>query len=210
MEGNIEQLYKDGELVGERHVLDNRLGLAILRRLDRLAETGIAVSTIGQHVTLKYKPRPTPACNPQAIDWELAIDALRTGDDEGVAKALALIDGDKVQEVEGPPNPSSQSNDEDEGLDLFDRCWKDGIEDVWMTDFPPPPGFTGYESRPYDEFHEDEPYVRACTDEEAAILDADRAADRAAVREEEAELRDRWFDLLKSELTGRGITRLSC
>ena len=38
MEGNIEQIYKDGELVGERHVLDNRLGLQILRRLDRMAE----------------------------------------------------------------------------------------------------------------------------------------------------------------------------
>jgi hypothetical protein len=27
MEGNVEQLYKDGVLVGERHVIDNRLGL---------------------------------------------------------------------------------------------------------------------------------------------------------------------------------------
>ena len=61
MEGNVEQIYKDGELVGERHVLDNRLGLAILRRLDRLAEMGMAVSTIGQHVTLNRNPRPTPA-----------------------------------------------------------------------------------------------------------------------------------------------------
>src|SRR3954471_8549665 len=43
MEGNIEQLYRDGEIVGERHLLDNRLGLAILRRLDRLAETGAAL-----------------------------------------------------------------------------------------------------------------------------------------------------------------------
>lgn len=41
MEGNIEQIYKDGELVGERHVLDNRLGLQILRRLDRLAERSL-------------------------------------------------------------------------------------------------------------------------------------------------------------------------
>src|SRR3954471_4669855 len=52
MEGNVEQIYRDGELIGERHLLDNRLGLAILRRLDRLAELGMAVSTIGQRVTL--------------------------------------------------------------------------------------------------------------------------------------------------------------
>jgi hypothetical protein len=199
MEGNIEQIYKDGELVGERHVLDNRLGLAILRRLDRLAEMGMAVSTIGQRVTLNYKPRPTPACNPQAIDWNFAIDALRIGDDEGVAKALALIEGDKVEEVEGPPNPSSDGDSEDEGLDLSDRCWKDGIDDIWMTDFPPPEGFTGYESRPYDEPDDDERYVRACTEEEVAILEADAAADRAVERAEDEMLRDAWFELLREE-----------
>ena len=43
IEGNVEQIYKDGVLIGERHVIDNRLGLAILRRLDRLAETGMTV-----------------------------------------------------------------------------------------------------------------------------------------------------------------------
>lgn len=48
MEGNVEQIWRDGVVVGERHVLDNRLGLALLRRLDRLAETGLAVSTIGR------------------------------------------------------------------------------------------------------------------------------------------------------------------
>jgi hypothetical protein len=28
MEGNVEQIWRDGVIVGERHVLDNRLGLA--------------------------------------------------------------------------------------------------------------------------------------------------------------------------------------
>jgi hypothetical protein len=199
MEGNVEQIYKDGELVGERHVLDNRLGLAILRRLDRLAEMGMAVSTIGQRVTLNYQPRPTPACNPQSIDWTFAVEALRTGDDEGVAKALALIEGDKVEEVEGPPNPSSEGDNEEEELDLSDRCWKDGIDDVWMTDFPPPEGFTGYESRPYDDIEDDEPYERACTDEEIAILEADRARQRDVWREADEQQRDAWFELLRTD-----------
>jgi hypothetical protein len=167
MEGNVEQIYRDGELVGERHVLDNRLGLAILRRLDRLAEMGMAVSTIGQRVTLKYDPRPTPACNPQAIDWAFAIEALRTGDDEGVAKALALVEGNKVGEVEDPLNPSNQGDDEDDGLDLSDRCWRDP-DGVWLTDFPPPPGFDGYESGDYGS----DDYERECTSEEAELLDS--------------------------------------
>ena len=199
MEGNVEQIYKDGELVGERHVLDNRLGLAILRRLDRLAEMGMAVSTIGSRVTLNYQPRPTPACNPQAIDWQFAIDALRTGDDAGVAKALALVEGNEVEEVEGPPNPGSDGDDEDEGLDLTDRCWKDEFDEIWMTDFPPPADFTGYESRSYDDIDDDERYVRACTEEEIAILEADAKAARAAERAEDEELRDAWFALLREE-----------
>ena len=66
-----------------------------------------------------------------------------------------------------------------------------------MTDFPPPPGFTGDESRPYDEPDDEEPYERACTPEEAAILEADRAADHAAQRAETT-LRDGWFALLRA------------
>jgi hypothetical protein len=197
MEGNVELLYKDGVKVGERHVLDNRLGLAILRRLDRLAETGMAVSTVGQRVTLKHEPRPTAACNPQPIDWNLALDAFRTGDEGAVAKALAMFESDKVDEVEGSPNRASHGDSEDEGIDLSHRCWKDGIDDIWMTDFPPPDGFSGYESRPYDDFGDDEPYVRACIDEEVAILEADARADRQAERAEEEELRDAWFACLR-------------
>jgi hypothetical protein len=198
MEGNIEQIWRGGEVVGERHVLDNRLGLAILRRLDRLAEMGMAVSTIGQRVTLKYEPRPTPGCNLQPVDWSLAVDALRSGDDEAVAMALALVDGDKVEEVEGPPNPSSQG-DEDEGLDLSHRCWRDPIEGIWLTDFPPPAGFTGYESRPYDDTENEDRYERVCTPEEVALLEGDVAAARAYDRGEQEALRDAWFELLRSE-----------
>ena len=58
MEGNIEQLYKDGELVGERHTLDNNLGLALLRRLDRLAETGSPLHSNPSQVPARSAPRP--------------------------------------------------------------------------------------------------------------------------------------------------------
>src|SRR5690242_4630313 len=126
MEGNVEQIYKDGELVGERHVLDNRLGLAILRRLDRLAEGGVCVSA--RDLPFSGQCR-TPALRPGSFNWEYAIDALRTGDDEGVASALALANSYEVEEVEalgdGP-------DEEDEALDLSDRCWKDGVDDIWM------------------------------------------------------------------------------
>ena len=197
MEGNAELIYRDGELVGERHVIDNKLGLAILRRLDRLADTGLSTSSRG----VRAPTAPSPAREP--IDWNFAIEALRNGDDEGVARALALIEGHKVEEVEGPPD-SLVDNDEDEGLDLSHRCWWSEVDGCWRTDFPPPAGFDAYESRPYEEIEDEEPYVRACTEEETAILIADQARARAAERAEDEALRDEWFALLRSELPSAG------
>jgi hypothetical protein len=193
MEGNIEQIYRDGVMVGERHVLDNRLGLAILRRLDRLADTGLSTSSRG----VRAPTAPTPIKHP--IDWSFAIDALRTGDDAGVAKALALIEGHEAEEVEGPPDSLIQP-EEDDVLDLSDRCWRDPLEDDnWVTDFPPPPGFTGYENREYGEREDDEPYWRSCTPEEVALLDGDEARAREVERAEDENLRDAWFALLRDE-----------
>ena len=207
MEGNVEQIYKDGELVGERHLLDNRLGLAILRRLDRLAETGFALHSNpplpgeGRGPVQKQKALdPCVRRGAGTFDWSRAVDALRSGDDEGVAKALALVESHEVEEVEDPLN-RPPSPEEDRGLDLSDRCWRDGIEDIWMTDFPPPAGFTGYQNRPYEEDDPSESYVRACTEEEAAILEAGEKADRAAYRAEDEELRDAWFAMLRDELS---------
>ena len=95
-------------------------------------------------------------------------------------------------------------SEEDEGLDLSDRCWRDGIDDIWLTDFPPPAGFTGYESRPYDDIRDDERYVRACTEEEITILEADAKAAHAAERAEDEALRDEWFALLRGECSAQG------
>ena len=198
MEGNVEQIYKGGELVGERHFLDNRLGLQILRRLDRLSEypgagRGPGAAKQRSHAALdRGQSRET-------IDWTFAVDALRAGDDEGVAKALALLESNEVEEVEGDPNRPLRDDDDDDSLDLSHRCWRDPTDDdVWLTDFPPPPGFDGYESRDYDDIEDDERYERACTPEEAAVLDAGQAADRAADRAEDEILRDEWFALLRS------------
>ena len=193
MEGNVEQIWRDGVVVGERHLLDNRLGLALLRRLDRLAETGLSTSSRGERAAT------APAPSAQPIDWNLAINALHSGDDETCARALAMIKGHEVEEVEGPPDSLIES-DEDVTLDLTDRCWRDPIDtDIWMTDFPPPAAFTGYESRDYDDLADDEPYQRICTPEESAILEANEAIDRDAERAEDEELRDGWFELLRAD-----------
>ena len=207
MEGNIEQIWRDGELVGERHVLDNRLGLAILRRLDRLAETGATVSTRGEHsptIVRAERSRSAPALRSQPFDWERMVNALHTGNPEDIAEALALLKSNEVEEVEDPSVSLSQGDgdtEEDEGLDLSDRCWRHP-DKLWMTSFPPPAGFTGFENRPYDEDKDVEPYERECTPGETAVLEADEAAAAAAERAEEEALRDAWFECLKADLAG--------
>jgi hypothetical protein len=198
MKGNVEQIYKDGELVGERHFLDNRLGLQILRRLDRLASEFPAAGRVPGASKQRSHAALDPGLRRDTMDWNLAVDALRTGDDEGVARALALVESHEVEEVEGDQNLPLRDED-DEALDLTDRCWKDGVEDIWMTDFPPPDDFTGYESRPYDDTDDEERYVRICTADEVEILEADRARVRAGERAEDEDLRDRWFALLREE-----------
>ena len=101
MEGNVEQIYRDGELVGERHFLDNRLGLAILRRLDRLAERDLRSMPIRPHP--QARTSPTAPCGPRrTFDWTLAVDALRTGDDHAAPGPLAPAQGNEVEEVEDP------------------------------------------------------------------------------------------------------------
>jgi hypothetical protein len=207
MEGNIEQIWKDGVVVGERHLLDNRLGLAILRRLDRLAETGMSVSTRGE----RFLPSQTsPAPRLQPVDWQLAISALRTGDEAAICEALALFKGHEVDEVEASPGHSlgasgggcspAASDEEPEEIDLSHRFrsgYRDG-ERTWFTDFPPPAGFTGYESCDWGD--PDEEYERECTPEERAVLDADAKRALDAARSEEEDLRDTWLELLRADL----------
>jgi hypothetical protein len=194
MEGNIELLWKDGEVVGERHLLDNRLGMAILKRLDRLAER--EMYPCGGRGPVQTN---TPAIRSHPFDWSLAVEALRTGDDKTVARALALVKGHEIDEIEDPSFFPGDGDEADDGIDLSHRFrsgYRDG-ERTWFTDFPPPAGFTGYESCDWGD--PDEEYERECTPEERAVLDADAKRARAAARAEEEALRDSWLALLQEE-----------
>jgi hypothetical protein len=201
IEGNAELIYRDGELVGRRDMIDNRLGLAILGRLDRLAETGRASAAR----IVPAQPRPNaPAIVHGEIDWDLVLEALRTRDPDDVAGALALLnslESNEVEEVEDPRNADGEGDDE--GIDLSDRIWKDGIEDQWLTDFPPPAGFTGYQSCDYGD--PDQSYERECTPAEIAAIEADAARAAQESLAEDEELRDNWFEFLIAEARAAGI-----
>jgi hypothetical protein len=78
----------------------------------------------------------------------------------------------------------------------------------WMTTFPPPPGFDGDQSRTWDGHTY---YERACTPEEAELIEAHQAA---MLAEDTAELtahaeaeRDSFFATLRRDLGSIAASR---
>ena len=102
----------------------------------------------------------------------------------------------EVDEVEGPPDSLNQDDGEPDGIDLSDRIWRDENNDLWLTDFPPPPGFEGYQQEAWGE----DGYERQCSPAEVAAIEAGNAADaEAALAEDEAD-RDDWFALIQGSV----------
>ena len=202
MEGNSELVYRDGEIVGRRDVLDNRLGLAILRRLDRLAETGRATVATG---TLPLPAADTRSAHaPRDHPPRLRLDAhgrrapqRRAGRYRGRARGPQIH---RSRRSRRPPEFDPWKVTATSLMDLAERCWFDHVDEAWLTDFPPPEGFEGYQEGEWDEAG----YKRACTAEETALLEADQAALRAYERAQEADRRDRWFAMLSEGLQEAG------
>lgn len=173
IEGNVEQIIKDGEIVAEKHFIDNRLGLAILKRLDKRSDEAGAF-------------RRASSSSPYAApDFDVAINALRTGNKDDIAAALVRLHGDEVDEVDSP---------------LFDdhavtfrhpRIWRDFQNGEWRTSYPPAADFDGFEQGEW----EDHDYQRALTNDELAGLIAAGIADpkegqgEISIEEDEAERR---------------------
>jgi len=170
LEGNVEQIIKDGEIVAEKHYLDNRLGLAVLKRLD-------------QRTNATPLPAPSSSSEP---DWDLALTALRTGEADDIAKALAMLKGPEVGEVCDPLIGEPDSTNFDHS-----RIWQDMETGEWRTDYPAPPGFDGNEEGEW----EDGDYSRSLCGEELAALVAGGIVETPAmisIEEDEAE-RDAFF-----------------
>lgn len=185
--GTVEHYYRDGVLVGERRHYESWLGIAVLKRLDKQAEEDRAEGSLSARM---------------AGDWMTTLETLRAGGTEAVENALQ---SNKADKADIPPPP---------GLDPADNMWRAGSPDdpgpsrerglpdgAWMTVWPPPPSFDGYQNCIWDG---DRWYERACTPEEAALLDAHEAAMIDAERRELSDYavaeRDGFFARLKSEL----------
>jgi hypothetical protein len=71
--GVVDRLYKDGELVAERHRYDNRLTMAVLARLDRVADG------LGENA---------PVARAAAQEWDQFLDSVAEGGSEEAARFL--------------------------------------------------------------------------------------------------------------------------
>jgi hypothetical protein len=150
LEGNVEQIIKDGVIVAEKHYLDNRLGLAILKRLDQRFQLPGVGRGPGQRGNAASKP-----------NWDNALAALRTGDADGIATALAMLQPPEVDEVDSTP-----FDDPETDRTNFERVWRTWDTGEWQTNFPPPPDFDGREEGDW----EDHDYKRSLAPDELAAL----------------------------------------
>jgi hypothetical protein len=212
IEGSVEYHYRDGELVAEKRHIDNRLGLAVLRRLDRLTETGSSLSFRDLPLSLRSEPGRRTAFSPApvhpersravaALDWDQMIGALRTGEPGAMATALAALKSHETHETHDPrestgasPATDEESVSENEPLDAPDRVWRE--HGNWWTDFPPPDGFKDVEHGEWGHHG----YKRVCTGDEVALLDAVTRADQAGNRAVEDAERTAYFAEIAVEL----------
>lgn len=189
LKGSAEQILRDGGVVGERHHYDNKLALAVLRRLDRRAELGTSFRT----PPARDVPAPAPAVSGE---WQPLLDALGDERSEEAARLLAPIKlkGAEGNEGNDPPFEGLQ----DDGFD-HPRIWREWQTEEWRTNYPPPPGFTGFEQGDW----EDENYCRALSEDELAALVAAGIAEPLeqdlSIEEDEAE-RDAFFSQLIAQI----------
>lgn len=156
MKGEVVQVWQNGCIVAEQHRYDNKLALAILRRLDRLAETG-ATSAAPRRAAGEGRPAApaaTPALNGGWPDLLTALEADRPHE------ALILLRTAETDEVGYPPvqplhaaeraqlgqlraryrDDKAQAEAEMDRVDA--SVWKDE-DGAWKTDFTPPVDFEG-------------------------------------------------------------------
>ena len=177
IEGSAERYYHDGVLVSERRYYESWLALRVLNRLDKRADFDSAQGALPARM---------------AADWQNTLGALRSGGSCSVT-ALMAPDPAEIDKVDTPPSHSPR-----DVRDLSVRCWQDEDDGTWKTDFPPPAGFAGFESQPYDK-GDGTGYWRECADEETAILEEHRRARCAVVRAQDEIMRDGWFEFLEVE-----------
>jgi hypothetical protein len=193
IDGITDTIVKNGEVVAERRRFDARQQMAVLNRLDKQCERAEALG-LQTHVVMEH--------------WNEWLELIGKGDEAG-ARALLESGDSKI-----PPNgqlgqlPESGNPTVEEDRELLGPVWKE--EGIWWTDFPPPPGFDGFEEGRWDGY----PYRRHCSADEAELLDAEEKAEDAELLAEGEQEREAWFGEVRRQLNessgGRGDADPTC
>lgn len=198
--GTVDQIWKDGEVVAERHRHDNRLSIAVLNRLDARCDRAERFAAPALRVAASWEDYLAAISEDRIADMQaiLAPPRLELLDDDDailgqgsdsmlIHQLHQLRDGKALDE-------EPDFADDDEGA----RVWTE--DHSWRTSFPPPDGFNGYEDGDYG----DADYSRQCTPEERELLDRlypDAIVDQAEQRRTADEaVRDAYFAGLAEEL----------
>jgi hypothetical protein len=199
--GNVDQIWKDGEVVAERHRHDNRLSIAVLNRLDSRcdrderngAPTLRLVERWDAYVAALAEDRVADVealLAPQPAELTPSVATFGQGNDAMLIHQLHQLHTGRAL--------AEQAKDVDREGDEEERVW---IEyHSWRTNFPPPDDFNGDEQGEYGE----EDYNRQCTPEERTLLD--RCYPDAVIDERNTSLeadeaqRDSFFAALAAEV----------
>lgn len=181
-----------GLFVGLRAAADERDGdlsaMVQLARADRFRRTGAGLAAEVDIADLD----PAQRAGWTAEQWVRAEAAGLLA----LAPAPAETD-DAPGSPCSPLRPTHADDIEEEEEHI--PVWEED-DDEWMTSFPPPPGFDGYQvGRPGDL-----DYKRELTEEEAFVVKATRSEDYGTQLRRETAERDRWFVAASMRLVAPG------
>lgn len=199
--GTVEQLWKDGAIVAERHRHDSRLSIAMLNRLDARADRAERTGAPSLRAAAQWDAYLAALAEDRVADAEALIappaapahPILGQGSESMLIHQLHQLRLGKALDADEDFDAGDDEGDEED----TQRVWVENHS--WRTNFPPPEDFNGHADGVYGE----EEYNRQCTPEEWAVLD--RAFPNALVdlraeahRADEAE-RVAWFAALAAE-----------
>jgi hypothetical protein len=184
--GTVDQIWKDGEVVAERHRHDNRLSIAVLNRLDARCDRAERFGDPALRVAANWESYLAAMTEDRIADMQamLASPSVEYDDEDVIlgqgSESMLIRQFHQLRQGKALDEEENIEGDDDDA-----RVW---VEDqLWRTNFPPPADFNGYERGSYGEVG----YARQCTDEEWALLsrrfpdaladedDEDRQADEA-------------------------------
>lgn len=203
--------YEEETIIGEdgkrvRTKVDNRLGMNLLSRLDRMAEAQAGTGNGARQTQVQLVMQ----------DFDTYLDLISAGGTGSHAATFCLsreqseqyiIDGEEEAIERELKRISEEKFRKENAIDYREMTemapaeavgrlwvWHDGIAEGWRTNFPVPQDYDGYDDLEESGEFGDHDYQRRLTEEEAALQNEVRAKERAPWMDAAHAARQSWFD----------------